>query len=101
MSTVIKQRKYYLRVITTLYSFVRWNDCLSRQIVVMCGVRQGRVLSPLFFNIYVDDLISKLESSGFGCVVGNKFFGCFMYADDLLLMSASVLGLQSHNSTIQ
>ena len=39
----------------------------------------------------MDDLIIELELSG----LGNTFFGCIMYADDLLLISASVSGLQS------
>ena len=45
--------------------------------------------------MYVDDLILELEGSGYGCLVGNKFLGCVIYADDLLIISASVSGLQS------
>jgi len=61
-------------------------------------VRQGSVLSPLLFNHNVDDvddLIVQLPSSGLGCYIGNNFLGCVMYADDLLVLSASVGGLQS------
>ena len=53
------------------------------------------VLSLILFNIYVDVLILELESSGYGCFIGKKFIGCVMHADDLLLLSASVCGLQS------
>lgn len=56
--------------------------------------RQGGVLSPFLFNLYVDELIYELEASDAGCCVCGKFFGCIMYADDLLLLSASVSGLQ-------
>ena len=52
----------------------------------------GDVLSPFLFNLYVDELIYELEASDV-CVCG-KFFGCIMYADDLLLLSASVSDLQ-------
>jgi len=32
--------------------------------------------------------------SGYGCVIGGEFFGCIMYADDLVLVSHSVCVLQ-------
>ena len=77
-----------------LYSCVRWNGMLSEYFVVRQGVRQGGVLSPFLFNVYVDDLLNELEMNGIGCHVCNQYFGCIMYADDLLLLSASVSGLQ-------
>ena len=42
--------------------FVRWNNVLSRCFYLMCGVRQGGVLSPLLFSVglYVSDMIQKL-----------------------------------------
>jgi len=64
---------------------VHWNGVYSSKFAIFCGVRQGSVLSPLLFNIYVDDLIDKLESKGYGWNIGKYFFSCVMYADDLLL----------------
>ena len=52
----------------------------------------GGVLSV---NVYVDELIESLEASGYGCHVGKEFYSCFMYADDLILLSASVCELQA------
>jgi hypothetical protein len=76
------------------FAFVRWNSSFSRCFELICGVRQGGVLSPILFTLYVDDIISKVQASNQGCFINNIFVGCIMYADDLLLLSASVTGLQ-------
>jgi len=56
----------------------------------MCGVRQGEVLSPLLFSVYVNDMIQKLCDKSFGCYAGDVYCGCVMYADDLIPVSESV-----------
>ena len=61
---------------------------------VYCGVRQGGVLSPVLFAIYVDDIIIELQNSKEGCCINGLYIGCVMYADDLLLLSASLTTLQ-------
>ena len=44
--------------------------------------------------MYVNDIIVALSESGAGCYYDNMFVGCVMYADDLLLLSASLCDLQ-------
>jgi len=39
-------------------------------------------------------MLLKLRKLGNGCHVHNLFLGCLMYADDLLLVSASIADLQ-------
>ena len=76
------------------YATVRWNGCFSQIFDVCCGVRRGGVLSPMLFAINVDDIIDELKSSQEGCSIGGLYLGCVMYADDLLLLSASLTTLQ-------
>jgi len=51
-------------------------------------VRQGGVLSPLLFSVYVNDMIQKLCDKSLGYYVGDVYCGCVMYADDLIPVSA-------------
>jgi len=48
----------------------------------------------LLFNIYIDSLTLGLKSSGLGCHMQGLYVGCIAYADDLLLLSGSVVLLQ-------
>jgi len=82
-----------------LYAVVRWNGVTSHMFPVKCGVRRVAFCYPgCSIYIYVDDL---MEHSGNGCYVGGNFLGCIMYADDLLLVSASVSGLQNVRHMLQ
>ena len=42
------------------YAMVRWNTSTSSKFRISKGMRQGSVLSPSLFNIYVDELMSNL-----------------------------------------
>jgi len=75
-------------------SCVRWDDAMSSVFPVMAGVRQGGVLSPLLFAIFMDNLINRLQRSGLGCVLNQTYFGCLIYADDIMLISQSVTNMQ-------
>ena len=73
---------------------VRWDGALSDWFRITAGVRQGGILSPDLYSIYVDDLISILKSSGIGCYVANTFAAALFYADDMCVLAPSVKGLQ-------
>ena len=51
------------------------------------GVRQGGILSPKLFSVYMDDLSNLLTSSGIGCFLDKVCFNHVSYADDLCLMA--------------
>jgi len=69
---------------------VKIGTVLSHKFRAVCGVRQGGVLSPILFAAYVNDIIVQLQDKRLGCCIGELYLGCVMYADDLVLMSASL-----------
>jgi len=72
---------------------VKWNNVWSGWFPLSCGIRQGGVLSPYLFAVYIDNLVSKTQSCGYGCYLGLKCVSILMYADDILLLTPSVSSL--------
>lgn len=77
-----------------LFVSIRWQNGLSEQFRVHSGVRQGSILSPSLFNLFVNIFTVNLRMSEIGCHMYNQYFGCLLYADDLIILSPSVNGLQ-------
>ena len=73
---------------------VRGNNEHSDSFSVLNGVKQGSVISPLLFSIYIDNLFSKLKHLGSGCHVGLTYARDFGYADDISLVSPSIYCLK-------
>ena len=74
---------------------VKWGNVVSRAFGVANGVKQGGILSPILFNVYMDTLLERLQNHGVGCHLGDAYVGALAYADDLTLLSPSLNGLQS------
>ena len=79
---------------TRQYAYMRWHNCMSTPIKMENGVKQGGVLSPTLFCIYFDELLRRLRETDVGCHVGHMSYAAFGYADDLLLLSPSIHGLE-------
>ncbi|KAG1714420.1 DNA-directed RNA polymerase III subunit RPC1 [Nymphon striatum] len=73
---------------------VRWGTITGEKCNATNGVKQGGVLSPILFSVYMDDLFKRLQKSGVGCSMGSYFVGCLAYADDLTLIAPSKKALQ-------
>ena len=73
---------------------VRWGDNLSDDFNVSCGVRQGSLLSPHLFNLYMNGMSEKLNKHKIGCVLNDRVVNHLIYADDIVVFSPSLAGLQ-------
>ena len=89
-----------LSVIKALYNQVK--SCigidgqLSEYFCNNIGLMQGEVLSPILFNLYVNDLeLCFLKSDSVPYELSSLNLFLLMYADDMVLFSETVDGLQS------
>jgi hypothetical protein len=68
------------------WTCVKWRDSSSSFFRINLGVRQGSVLSPFLFAVYVNDIVGSYN-------IGEGTY-IVLYADDILLISHSVCALQ-------
>ncbi|MCG8430991.1 MAG: reverse transcriptase family protein, partial [Candidatus Omnitrophica bacterium] len=73
---------------------IRWIDFHSDFFIVTNGVKQGGILSPALFSVYIDVLLLRLKRSGFGCYIGDNFVGAFSYADDIIILCPTKFSLR-------
>ena len=76
-------------------AYVMWTDQHSSMFTVTNGVRQGAVSSAILFAVYIDELLGLLRQAKIGCHINGVFYGAVVFADDILLLSASCSGLQA------
>ena len=73
---------------------IKWGGCISDSMPVERGTRQGGLTSPLLFNIFYKSLVEHLDSMDCGVTIRGVHYNVFCYADDLLLASTTITGLQ-------
>ncbi len=69
---------------------VRWESTYSSYFNVGNGVKQGGVISPILFCIYIDGLLVELEKMWSWLFHGGVYSGAFGYANDLKLLTPTV-----------
>ena len=86
-----------VRVLMLWYSkqevCIRWRIEMS-YFNISNGVRQGGILSPFLFALYMNDLSSLLKTSRIGCHICDACINHVFYVDDLCLMAPCAIALQ-------
>ena len=73
---------------------VRVNGTLTNWFGVSSGVKQGCVISPTLFGIYVNDLAEEIKALQCGIDLGDRHVSIMLFADDIALISDTEEKLQ-------
>jgi len=76
------------------YARILWAGVQSDKFSICNGVRQGGILSPFLFGVYIDELSRYLQSINTGCRLGNMIINHFLFADDAVVFAPSAKGLK-------
>ena len=89
----------FMSLIRDMYSNVMYSikidGGITKPFTSSIGVKQGGVLSPQFFKLFLADLPSIFDNTCDPVSLNKKILHCLMYADDLILLSKSKEGLQN------
>ena len=84
-----------------MLSCVKFPEGFSDFFKVERGTRQGDVLSPALFNLFINDVIPELEMSNPSPTdLDGLLISTLLYADDLVLLSLTKEGLQACLDTL-
>ena len=75
--------------------FVKTNNGLLQPFITTTGVKQGCVLSPILFNIFIDKISNVFDETCAPVKINNLSLNCILWADDLLIISQTSEGLQN------
>ena len=73
---------------------VRWANIYSQLFSVSNAARQGGIMSPILFNVYMDNLSLELNKALCGCNINGVYVHNLIYADDSCQITPSPSALQ-------
>ena len=92
----------FLKAVIAMYemvlSCVRIEDRLTDYFECPLGLRQGCILSPILFSIFINEIALAIQTDGMHGVQflpGLIELFILLFADDITLLSDSVIGLQN------
>ena len=84
--------------LSTIYnssiSQIKLNGKLTPAFEVSSGVKQGDIVSPTLFSMYLNDLATGIKDLNCGIDINGHNLSILLYADDIVLMAADEMSLQ-------
>ena len=74
--------------------YVKLSSGLTEPFLTTVGVKQGCVLSPLIFNLFINALPDQYDDQCDPVMINNNKVQALMFADDVMVLSQSARGLQ-------
>ncbi len=68
---------------------IRINGVYTDWFPVKLGLKQGCILSPSLFNLYLNGLVKRMKMRGLGVEVDSLMVALLLYADDLAILAES------------
>ena len=98
--TILFKRSLPVVLVRFLLSLFINTDCKmawkgSCAFDIKSAVKQGRILSPIFFSLNVNELLEDILKAKLGCSIGGVNYSIIFCADDIILLSGSVVKMQS------
>ena len=79
---------------------IRINGMLTESFDVTSGVKQGDIISPILFSMYLNDLATGIKNLNCGIDINDYNLSILLYADDIVLIASSETDLQKMLSCI-
>ena len=81
-------------IFTSSQAQIRLNGSLTESFMVSSGVKQGDIISPLLFSLYLNDLATGIKSLNCGVEINDITLAILLYADDIVLIAPDEHSLQ-------
>lgn len=98
LSTIFNIHGRLFNTLSTIYNSssaqIRINGILTDSFEVSSGVKQGDIISPLLFSMYLNDLATGVKELNCGIDINDFNLSILLYADDIVLMAPDENSLQ-------
>ena len=104
IKTSVKMLSMLKGLYCTVQSCVRWKHETSGFFNCPQGVKQGCILSPLIFSLFVNEVAKHVSSNckhGFQFLPGLREICLLLFADDICLFSTTPSGLQNQINNLE